>query len=170
MEQVELRQVFAYTSTGATRAMTSLNSGKPFEDVAYEYDWVAGGYLGWVPRGYLLILPWKMWLSIWPVGSYSDIITSDIGYHIVMVLDRGERALSPDALQVLQREALQKWVADRLATSTIEILGNLIWVKRRLQETSANQPVQCAKISTQYGDTAPTSAAEKVVEWGDLSL
>ena len=124
MEQVELRQVFAYTSTGATRAMTSLNSGTPFEDVAYEYDWVAGGYLGWVPRGYLLIPAVEDVAFNLPVGSHSDIITSDIGYHIVMVLDRGERALSPDALQVLQREALQKWVADRLATSTIEILGN----------------------------------------------
>ena len=124
MEQVELRQVFAYTSTGAQNALASLNAGTPFEDVAYEYDWVAGGYLGWVPRGYLLIPAVEDAAFNLPVGSRSEIIESDIGYHIVMVLDRAERPLSSDALQVLQRQALQNWVAERLAMSTVEILGN----------------------------------------------
>ena len=124
MEQVELRQVFAYTSPGAQDALASLNAGTPFEDVAYEYDWVAGGYLGWVPRGYLLIPAVEEAAFNLPVGSRSEIIESGIGYHIVMVLDRAERPLSSDALQVLQRQALQNWVAERLAMSTVEILGN----------------------------------------------
>ena len=124
MEQVELRQVFAYTSTGAQNALASLNSGTPFEDVAYEYDWVAGGYLGWAPRGYLLIPAVEDAAFNLPVGSRSEIIESDIGYHIVLVLDRADRPLSTDALQVLQRQALQNWVAERLAMSTVEILGN----------------------------------------------
>lgn len=124
MEQAELRQVFAYTSTGAQNALASLNSGTPFEDVAYEYDWVAGGYLGWVPRGYLLVPAVEDAAFNLPVGSRSEIIESDIGFHIVMVLDRAERPLSSDALQVLQHQALHNWVAERLAMSTVEILGN----------------------------------------------
>jgi hypothetical protein len=124
MEQVELRQVFAYTATGAQNALASLNTGTPFEDVAYEYDWVAGGYLGWVPRGYLLIPAVEDVAFNLAVGSRSDIIESDIGYHIVMVLDRAERPLSSDALQILQHQALQNWVTERLAASSVEILGN----------------------------------------------
>lgn len=122
-EQVELQQVFAYTSTGAQNALTSLNSGIPFEDVAFEFDPVSGGYLGWVPRGYLLIPAVEEVAFTLPVGSYSQIIESEIGYHILMVLDRAERPLSTDALQVLQRQALQTWVAEQWAISTIEILG-----------------------------------------------
>lgn len=124
MEQVELRQVFAYTSEGANNAKISLNSGTSFEDVAFLYDPVAGGYLGWVPRGYLLVTAVEEAAFSLPVGSYSDIIESDIGYHIVMVLDREEHPLSSDARQILQRQALRDWVADRRANSTIEIPGN----------------------------------------------
>lgn len=122
-EQVELQQVFAYTSTGAQNALVGLNSGTPFADVAFEYDPVAGGYLGWVPRGYLLIPAVEEAAFTLPVGSYSDIIQSDIGYHIVLVLDRAERPLTTDALQVLQRQALQDWVMERRASSAIEVVA-----------------------------------------------
>jgi peptidyl-prolyl cis-trans isomerase C len=124
MEQVEIRQVFAYTSEGAKSAKISLDSGTPFEEVAFLYDPVAGGYLGWVPRGYLLVSAVEDAAFSLPVGSYSDIIESDIGYHIVMVLDKEDHPLSSDARLTLQRQALQNWVAERRANSTIEILGN----------------------------------------------
>ena len=124
MEQVELQQVFAYTAAGSQNALASLNSGVVFNDVAFEFDPVAGGYLGWVPRGYLLIPAVEEAAFNLAVGPYSAIIESEIGYHIVMVLDRAERSLSTDALQVLQRQALQAWVTEQWANSTIEILSN----------------------------------------------
>ncbi len=124
MEQVEIRQVFAYTSEGANNAKVSLNSGTPFEDVAFLYDPVTGGYLGWVPRGYLLVPAVEDAAFSLPVGSYSDIIESDVGYHIVLVLNREDHPLSSDARLTLQRQALQNWIVDRRANSTIEIPGN----------------------------------------------
>ncbi|QRN83231.1 SurA N-terminal domain-containing protein [Chloroflexota bacterium] len=124
MEQVEIRQVFAYTAAGAQSARTSLASGSDFEDVAYTYDPTTGGYLGWVPRGYLLIPAVEEVAFSLPVGSYSDIIESEVGYHIVMVLDRGEHALSSDARLTLQRNAVAAWLADKLATSLIDVVVN----------------------------------------------
>ena len=59
-----------------------------------------------------------------PVGIYSDIIESDIGYHIVMVLDRAERPLSSDARLTLQHKAVAAWLTDKLANSAIENLTN----------------------------------------------
>lgn len=122
VEQVELRQVFAYTPTGATNAIANLNAGTPFEEVAFLYEPETGGYLGWVPRGYLLIPAVEDAAFNLPVGEYSEIIESDIGYHIVMVLDRGDHPLTSDARLTLQRQALQDWLATQRENSTIEVL------------------------------------------------
>jgi len=120
--QVELRQIFAYTETGARNAVGSLNAGTPFDEVAFVYDPAAGGYLGWVPEGYLLIPALEEVAFSLPVGEYSGIIESEIGYHIVKVLAREERPLSHDALLSLQRQALHDWLADKRESSTIEML------------------------------------------------
>ena len=124
LEQAKIQQVFAYTREGAENALISLRSGRDFNDVAYTYDPVTGGYLGWVPRGYLLVQAVEDAAFSLPVGEYSDIIESDVGYHIVMVLAREERAVSSDARLVLQRKALETWLEDRRASSSIEVLVN----------------------------------------------
>lgn len=122
VEQVELRQIFAFTEAGANRALRDLNNGVPFEDVAFEFSPETGGYLGWVPRGYLLIPDVEEAAFNQPVGSFTDIIESEIGYHIVLVIDRDERTLSTDARFVLERQALQAWLENQREESTIEIL------------------------------------------------
>ena len=122
VEQANLQQVFAYTEEGAGRALVSLNSGVPFEEVALTYDPVTAGVLGWVPRGYLLIPAVEDAAFSLPVGTYSDIIESEIGYHIVRVLEREERPLSSDARLTLQRQALHDWLEERRENSTIEVL------------------------------------------------
>ena len=122
MEHVELRQVFAYTEDGAERAIVSLTSGTPFEDVAFLYDPTTGGYLGWVPRGYLLNLEIEEAAFGLPVGSYSEIIKSEIGYHIVLVVGREERPLTNDAKLTLQRKTLYDWLVNQREISTIEKL------------------------------------------------
>lgn len=121
-EQVELQQIFAYTETGARNAVASLNAGRSFEDVAFEFDPVTGGYLGWVPEGYLLIPELEQAAFNLEVGDYSGMIESSIGYHIVKVLAREERPLSSDARLTLQREALHHWLAEKREGSQIEVL------------------------------------------------
>jgi len=123
-EQVKLQQVFTYTEADAEAALLRLNSGTPFDEVAfsYVYDPITGGHLGWVPRGYLLNPAVEEATFSLPIGSYSDVIESDVGYHILMVLEREERPLSNDALLTLQREALHAWLAQRREESSIEIL------------------------------------------------
>lgn len=122
VEQAELRQVFAYTQEGARSALTSLRSGADFEDVAYTYDPLTGGYLGWVPRGYLLIPAVEDAAFSLPAGSYSDVIESNVGYHIVLVIAREDREISGDALSTLQRQALYDWLEEQRENSTIEVL------------------------------------------------
>lgn len=120
--QVELQQVFAYTQTGARDAIGALNAGTSFEEVAFLYDPTTGGYLGWVPEGYLLIPAVEQAAFSLPVGEHSNIIESDIGYHIVIVLAREVRPLSTDALLTIQRNTLYNWLAEKRQSSIIEVL------------------------------------------------
>ena len=122
VEQVELQQVLTYTEDGANTALRRLNAGEPFIEVAFTYQSETGGYLGWVPRGYLLIEAVEQAAFDLPVGSYSAIIESDIGFHIVLVIDRGEYPLTADARIVLQRQSLQSWLAEQREKSTFEVL------------------------------------------------
>jgi parvulin-like peptidyl-prolyl isomerase len=122
VDQVELQQVFAFTEEGANRALVSLNSGTPFENVAIEFSPDTAGYIGWVPRGYLFIPAVEEAVFNQPIGTYTGIIESDIGYHIVLVIDRGERPLSSDARLTLERQALHRWLEERRENSTIELL------------------------------------------------
>jgi len=122
VEQVELQQVFAYTETGAKNALISLNSGRDFDEVALTYDPTTGGYLGWTPRGYLLIPALEEIAFNLPVGEYSDVIESEIGYHILTVLDRAERPLTSDARLILQRGALYAWLNQQREQANIEVL------------------------------------------------
>jgi len=121
-EQVELQQVFAYTETGARNALVSLNSGRDFDEVASTYDPTTGGYLGWAPRGYLLIPSLEEVAFSLPIGEYSEVIESEIGYHILRVLDRAERPLTSDARMTLQRTALQSWLDQQREQATIEVI------------------------------------------------
>ena len=122
MEQVELRQIFAFTEAGANRALRELNSGASFEDLAFEFSPETGGYLGWVPRGYLLIPEVEEAAFDQAVSTHTDIIESEIGYHIVLVIGREERPLSSDARLALERQALHTWLETQRNESTIEIM------------------------------------------------
>lgn len=122
VEQVELKQVFAFTEAGANRALLNLNSSASFNDVAFEFNPETGGYLGWVPRGYILFPEVEEAAFDQPVGTYTDIIESDIGYHIVLVMDREVRPLSSDARLALERQALYAWLDTQRQESDIEVL------------------------------------------------
>lgn len=124
VEQVELRQVFAFTEAGANRALANLNAGTPFEDVAFEFAPDTGGYLGWVPRGYLLIPAVEEAVFELPAGSFSEIVESEIGFHIVLVLDRDVRPLTMDARLTLARQAVYDWLEEQRSVSVIEVLIN----------------------------------------------
>ena len=48
------------------------------------------------------------------VGEHSDVIATDVGFHIVRILERDpQRPLSPDAYLALQELALKKWIEEQ---------------------------------------------------------
>lgn len=122
-EQVHARQILVYAEAEAQDILALLQAGNDFGNLATQYDPVTGGDLGWFPRGYL---PNKALedaaFSLLP-GDFSQVVHTAAGYHILQVIERDPlHPLTPDALLVLQTQALQDWLAEKWEQSEIQVL------------------------------------------------
>jgi parvulin-like peptidyl-prolyl isomerase len=119
-EQVHVQQILLYNQDIAQSFLLQLNGGADFDELASDADPVTRGYLGWVPRGYLLDPRIEEAAFGLQVGGHSDVITTDVGYHIVKVLEKDpNRLLSPDAFLALQELALKNWIEQQRQQSNI---------------------------------------------------
>jgi peptidyl-prolyl cis-trans isomerase C len=113
-EQVHVQQILLYNQDTAQDFLSQLNAGADFDELALRADPLTRGDLGWVPRGYLLNQQIEDAAFGLEAGQYSDVIATDVGFHIVKVLARDpNRPLSPDAYLALQEQALKKWVDEQ---------------------------------------------------------
>ena len=119
-EQVHVQQILLYNQDTAQNFLLQINGGADFNELALRADPLTRGDLGWVPRGYLLDAKIEEAAFNLPVGGHSDVIATDVGFHIVRVLERDPaRPLSPDAYLALQEQALKKWVQEQRATANV---------------------------------------------------
>lgn len=122
-DQVHLRQILFIEQANAQSALQQVRAGADFATMAEEYDPITRGDIGWFPRGYLTQPQVEEAAFALQPGGVSEVITSEIGYHLIQVIERDEKhALSPDAFSVLQLQAVEKWLVDKKQTSQIEIL------------------------------------------------
>jgi peptidyl-prolyl cis-trans isomerase C len=120
MEQVHARQILLYNEETARKVAGQLDAGIDFSELAKLYDPNTGGELGWFPRGYLFEQEVEDAAFSLEPGQFGEIITSDVGYHIIQVLERDpNHQLSPDATLVLQEKALQEWLQKQRSNATI---------------------------------------------------
>jgi peptidyl-prolyl cis-trans isomerase C len=123
MDQVHARQVLLYDEETAQIVLNRLSSGLDFEDLAYEYDPVLGGDLGWFPKGYLAQAALDEAVFSLEAGETSPVIETELGFHIVQVVEKAvQRPLSPDARLGMQIQALQNWLEQRRSQSDIQVL------------------------------------------------
>ena len=113
-EQVHVQQILLYNQDTAQSFLTQLNGGADFDELALRADPLTRGDLGWVPRGYLLEPKIEEAAFNLVLGQYSDVIATDVGFHIVRILERDpQRPLSPDAYLTLQELALKTWIEEQ---------------------------------------------------------
>jgi peptidyl-prolyl cis-trans isomerase C len=121
-EQVHALQILVLDEGTAQKIEEQLQTGAKFATLVQEYDPLTGGELGWFPRGYLTQPDIESAAFNLQPGQFSQVIKTSFGYHIIEVVEKDEKhPLSPDARQTLQLQALDKWLQDRRAKSTIEI-------------------------------------------------
>jgi peptidyl-prolyl cis-trans isomerase C len=77
-----------------------------------------------VPRGYLLEPKLEEAAFSLEVGAHSDVIATDVGFHILRILARDpQHPLSPDAYIALQELALKNWIAEQRKQANIIFEG-----------------------------------------------
>jgi parvulin-like peptidyl-prolyl isomerase len=124
-EQVHVQQILLYNQDKAQSYLNQLNGGANFDELALQADPVTRGDLGWVPRGYLLDQKIEDAAFALTVGGHSDVIASDVGFHILKVLERdATHALSPDAYLTLQENALKQWIEEQRQQAEIVLAPN----------------------------------------------
>jgi peptidyl-prolyl cis-trans isomerase C len=121
-DQVHARQVLVRSENEAIAVERRLQVGTDFTTIAYEYDPLTGGELGWFPAGYLLQPDVEAAAFSLQPGQFSGIIPTSYGFHVLFVIERDpNHPLSGEALLFKQREVLVQWLAERRAQSSIEI-------------------------------------------------
>jgi peptidyl-prolyl cis-trans isomerase C len=119
-EQVHVQQILLYNQDKAQSFLIQLNGGADFDELASQADSLTRGDLGWVPRGYLLEPKIEEAAFSLEVGQHSDVITTDVGFHIIRILARDpQRPLSPDAYLALQELALKNWIEEQRQQANI---------------------------------------------------
>ena len=118
---IEARQILFHDAYQAERAYGQLENGTSMEIILANNDPQNSGYLGWFPRGYLLLPELEeVFFSLEP-GQYSPVIETEIGHHILYVIAQDpERSLTADALWVYQTKALHDWLASQRIESQID--------------------------------------------------
>jgi peptidyl-prolyl cis-trans isomerase C len=121
MEQVHARQIRVDDRATAEEILARLNSGVEFATMAFEYDPLLGGDLGWFPQGYLLQPAVDQAAYSLQPGQYSAIIETPIGFHIVLVEERAVHSLTTDARLMLQTQALKAWLEAQRTQSSVDV-------------------------------------------------
>jgi peptidyl-prolyl cis-trans isomerase C len=122
-DQAHIRQILLNDQETAQDVLDQLAAGRDFDELAYEFDPLMGGDLGWLPKGYLAETALDDAAFALEAGETSPVIETDLGFHILYVVEEGaQRPLSPDARLVLQEKALQVWLDQRGSQADIQIL------------------------------------------------
>jgi len=121
-DQVHALQILVQDMVNAQSLRTQLKNGADFATLASTLDPTTGGDLGWFPQGYLTQPDVETAAFALQPGQYSDVIKSDLGYHIIYVVERdANHPLSVDARRTLQEAKLKQWLADQKTSATIVI-------------------------------------------------
>jgi peptidyl-prolyl cis-trans isomerase C len=123
LEQIHARQIRVNTQAAADQVEAQARqAGTDFATLAFGYDLAAGGDLSWFPRGYLNVKEVEDAAFALQPGEISPVIQTRLGFHIIQVIAREVRPLTPDARAVLQRKALAAWLENDRSQSQVEEL------------------------------------------------
>jgi len=115
-EHVNARHIVVATEEEGHQILSQIQAGADFAALAQAYSQDAftrnqGGDLGYFPKGVLTSSKVEEAAFSLQPGQVSDLIQSNLGYHIIQVLDRvPDMEVSPDNLRMLKDKAVRDWL------------------------------------------------------------
>ncbi len=126
IDQVHARHIVVASREEAEWLRAQLEAGEPFDGLAKDYSLDTstgpiGGDLGWFPEDYLLIPEITTAAFSTPPGEVSDIVETQLGFHLVSTIEMAERALSYDALVALRERTVVNWIESQRELVDLQI-------------------------------------------------
>ncbi|MCS6836373.1 MAG: peptidylprolyl isomerase [Anaerolineae bacterium] len=125
--QVQARHILVKTEGEAKSVLAQLQNGADFGALARQFSQDAstrddGGLLGWFTQEELLDGRLAEVAFSLEVGATAGPIPSSLGYHVLQVLDRQQRAIEPERLAVLMESRYNRWLEAQWRAAQIEIV------------------------------------------------
>jgi peptidyl-prolyl cis-trans isomerase C len=128
-EHVRARHILVSDAELAGILRQRLLNGEDFAQLAAQYSQdfstrINGGDLGWFARGTLTMQNIDDVAFSQELNSFSPVLESDLGFHVLEVLDRSERELSPQSWQRMREQAVLGWRAQARQDAVIEVVSD----------------------------------------------
>jgi parvulin-like peptidyl-prolyl isomerase len=128
VEHVHARHILVASQVEAEQILSQLQAGADFGELAQTFSLdlstrVADGDLGWFTQGTLTTPEVEGAAFELKAGEISGVIESQLGFHIVETLERGERRPTSIALQRIREMAVEAWLAAAREGAEIEVLA-----------------------------------------------
>lgn len=127
-DHVHARHILASTEEEARQILAQVQAGADFVTLARTYSQDvstrdAGGDLGFFPLGVLTSAEVAEVAFALQPGQVSDVIHSELGYHIVQVVERAaDMEVTPDNLRLLRDKIVREWLQALRAAADIQRL------------------------------------------------
>jgi parvulin-like peptidyl-prolyl isomerase len=126
VEQVQAVHILVETKETGDEVLAKLEAGESFANLAAEYSTDPGskdqgGDLGWFPRGRMVPEFEAAAFALRP-GETSGLVQTQYGYHIIRVVGKEVRPLSPEALDQVRQQSFQVWFEAELQNADVETL------------------------------------------------
>ena len=125
-EHVHARHILVSTEEEARQILSQIQAGGDFVALARTYSQDVstrdtGGDLGFFPQG--VLTSWEVAEAAFALqpGQVSDVIQSNLGYHIVQVVERNsDMEIAPENLRLLRDKVVREWLEELRATAEIQ--------------------------------------------------
>jgi parvulin-like peptidyl-prolyl isomerase len=124
--QANARHILVASQEEANRIRQEILDGADFAELAVLYSRdlstrPAGGDLGWFAKGTLTMPVVEEAIFQMEPGEISGVISSELGYHIVQLINLEERPLSYEMLMKRQQQAVEDWINEKWEQANIDI-------------------------------------------------
>jgi parvulin-like peptidyl-prolyl isomerase len=126
-DHVHARHIVVATEEEARRILGQLQAGGDFASLArmHSQDLSTrdlGGDLGFFPKGMLTSKEVEAAAFALEPGQLSDVVESELGYHIVQVVERvPDQEIAPEDLVFLRDQAVREWLNQLRASADIQV-------------------------------------------------